>query len=314
MSETVSNLPGTVVEDYKWPGGWVGPEQHGDRARAYCDLLERGQVIFFREPPFELPRADREFLLTQEWAEMRLHKNISYRPTEDLLKGVKGEPETVRRVHDIMQRYSTSVIDFLRSFLAPYADKWILDFSSFRPFEEERRGLPLHKRNDLLHVDAFPSRPTRGGRILRVFTNINPTTPRVWNTYDDFQALARQHAENAGLSGFAERDGLVSRTVQSWGRALGIRGMGRTPYDMFMLRFHDYLKENVEFQERAPKTRMDFPPLSTWMIYTDGVAHAAMSGRYALEQTLLIPRDALVSVESAPFRVLEHIAGRPLVY
>jgi hypothetical protein len=314
MSETISNLPTAVVEDYRWPGGWVAPDRREERSRAYCELLERGQVLFFHDPPFELSAEDREFLLTQEWAEMRLHKNISYRPTEDLLKGVKGRPETLTRLHDIMRRYSSGVIAFLRSFLAPYADKWILDFSSFRPFEEERRGLPLHKRNDLLHVDAFPSRPTRGGRILRLFTNVNPTTSRVWNVYDDFEALARQHAEEAGLSRFAERDGLLSRTVHSWGRALGIRGMGRTPYDMFMLRFHDYLKENVEFQERAPKIRLDFPPLSTWLIYTDGVAHAAMSGRYALEQTLLIPAEALVSLDRAPFRVLENIAGRPLVY
>jgi len=309
----MANLPGIVVEDYKSSGGWSGPGQREQRARAYCDLLERGQILFFREPPFELSAADREFLLGQEWAEMRLHKNISYRPGEDLLKGVKGNAETVSKVHEIMRRYSSNVIGFLKQFLAPYAGKWIIDFASFRPFEEERRGLPLHKRNDLLHVDAFPSRPTRGGRILRVFTNLNPTTPRVWNTCDDFGAIARAHAENAGLRRIAEQDGFLQRTVQSLGHAFGIRGMGRTPYDMFMLRFHDYLKENVEFQERAPKSRVDFPPLSTWLVYTDGVAHAAMSGRYALEQTLLIPADALVSLDYAPFRVLESIAGCPLV-
>lgn len=310
----MANLPGIVVEDYKSPGGWSGSGQHDRRGHAYCDLLERGQILFFREPPFELSAADREFLLRQEWAEMRLHKNISYRPGEDLLKGVKGNPETVSKVHDIMRRYSENVIGFLKQFLAPYAGKWILDFASFRPFEEERRGLPLHKRNDLLHVDAFPSRPTRGGRILRVFTNLNPTTPRVWNTCDDFAAIARAHAENAGLRRIAEQDGFLQRTVQNLGHAIGIRSMGRTPYDMFMLRFHDYLKENVEFQERAPKSRIDFPPLSTWLVYTDGVAHAAMSGRYALEQTLLIPAEALVSPDYAPFRVLESIAGCPLVY
>lgn len=310
----MSSLPGIVVEDYKHPGGWIAPAKQQERAHAYCELLERGQILFFHEPPFELPQEDRDFLLSQEWSEMRLHKNVSYRPTEDLLKGVSGDPGTVQRVHEIMRRYSSNVIGFLAAFLAPYAQKWILDFSSFRPFEEERRGLPLHKRNDLLHVDAFPSRPTRGGRILRVFTNLNPTTARVWNTYGDFETLARAHAEDAGLRRIAESDGVMSRTVQSWGRALGIRGMGRTPYDMFMLRFHDYLKENVEFQEKAPKSRVDFPPLSTWLVYTDGVAHAAMSGRYAMEQTLLIPPDALVSLEHAPFRVLENIAGCPLVY
>ncbi|HKV47697.1 MAG TPA: Kdo hydroxylase family protein [Candidatus Acidoferrales bacterium] len=309
----MANLPGIVVEDYKSSGGWRGTGRHEQCARAYCDLLERGQILFFREPPFELSAADREFLLQQEWAEMRMHKNISYRPGEDLLKGIKGNAETVSKVHEIMRRYSTNVIGFLKQFLAPYAGKWTIDFASFRPFEEERRGLPLHKRNDLLHVDAFPSRPTRGGRILRVFTNVNPTTSRVWNTLDDFGAIARAHAENAGLRRIAEQDGFLQRTVQSVGHAFGIRGMGRTRYDMFMLRFHDYLKENVEFQERSPKSRVDFPPLSTWLVYTDGVAHAAMSGRYALEQTLLIPADALVSPEHAPFRVLESIAGCPLV-
>src|SRR5580704_6165298 len=293
----MANLPGIVVEDYKVSAGWIGAGQHSQRARAYCDLLERGQILFFREPPFALGAEDRGFLLAQEWAEMRLHKNISYRPSEDLLKGVQGNAATVERVHDIMKRYSASVVGFLKEFLAPYAGKWILDFASFRPFEEERRGLPLHKRNDLLHVDAFPSRPTRGGRILRVFTNLNPTTARVWNTYDDFGAIAREHAKNAGLMRIAEQDGFLQRTVQNLGHAIGIRGMGRTPYDMFMLRFHEYLKENVEFQEKAPKTRLDFPPLSTWLVYTDGVAHAALSGRYALEQTLLIPAEVLVSPE-----------------
>jgi hypothetical protein len=310
----LSNLPGILVEDYKAPDGWIGPGQHESRARAYCELLERGQILFFREPPFALSAQDREFLLAQEWAEMRLHKNISYRPTEDMLKGVQGNTQTITRVHEIMRRYSSNVIAFLKQFLAPYAGGWILDFASFRPFEEQRRGLPLHKRNDLLHVDAFPSRPTRGGRILRVFTNLNPATARVWNIFDDFPAIARAHAENAGLRRIAEQDGFVRRAVQNLGHAVGIRGMGRTPYDMFMLRFHDYLKENVEFQEKTPKTRLDFPPLSTWLVYTDGVAHAAMSGRYALEQTLLIPAEALVSPDHAPFRVLEMIAGCPLVY
>ena len=307
-------MPGILVEDYRAGPGWIGPEPAEQRARAYCDLLERGEILQFREPPFALPGDDREFLLRQEWAEMRLHKNVSFRPTEDLLKGVQGDAETVARIHDIMRRYSAGVVGFLKEFLAPYDGKWILDFASFRPFEEERRGLPLHKRNDLLHVDAFPSRPTRGGRILRVFTNLNPTTPRVWNTCGDFAGIAGAYAEPAGLKRIAEQDGFLQRTVQTVGRAIGIRGMGRTPYDMFMLRFHDYLKENVDFQEKSTKTRHDFPPLATWMVFTDGVAHAAMSGRYAVEQTLLIPAEALVSPEHAPFKILEQIADCSLVY
>jgi hypothetical protein len=305
--------PWIQVEDYRLPQGWVGREQIAARARAYCELLEKGQILFFRAPPFHFPIEDQDFLLAQQWTELRLHKNVSYRPSEDLLRGVSGNARTIARLHTIMRNYSAQVIEFLTKFLPAYAGKWILDFSSFRPIEEEGRDLPIHKRNDLLHVDAFPSRPTHGGRILRVFTNLNPKRPRVWNTTENFESLARQFAESAGLREIAEDDSVISRTVQSWGEKLGFRGMGRTPYDMFMLRFHDYLKENSNFQASCPKYRLEFPPLSTWIVYTDCVAHAVMSGQYAIEQTLLIPPQALVTPEVAPYRILETIAGRPLV-
>jgi 3-deoxy-D-manno-oct-2-ulosonic acid (Kdo) hydroxylase len=308
----MANVPWILVEDYK-ATGWVGREQLEARARVYCEHLERGEILFFRELPFHFPAEEREFLVKQEWAELRLHKNVSYRPTEDLLRGVTGDATTIDQVQSIFRNYSAQVLDFLRKFLSPYAGRWIVDFASFRPIEEAGRDLPLHKRNDLLHVDAFPSRPTRGGRILRVFTNLNPTKPRVWTTTDTFQVLAKKYAEDAGLRRIAEDAGFLSRTVQSWGGKLGIRGMGRTPYDMFMLRFHDYLKENSQFQANAPKVRIEFPPLATWIVYTDCVAHAVMSGQYAMEQTLLIPPDALVAQPRAPYRILESIAGRPLV-
>src|SRR5271170_6138989 len=305
--------PWIQVEDYRLPLGWVGREQIAARARAYCELLEKGQILFFRELPFHFPIEDQDFLLAQPWTELRLHKNVSYRPSEDLLRGVSGNARTIERLHTIMRNYSAQVIEFLTRFLPAYAGKWILDFSSFRPIEEEGRDLPIHKRNDLLHVDAFPSRPTHGGRILRVFTNLNTTRPRVWTTTESFEALARQYAKAAGLQQIAEDDSFLGRTVQSLGAKLGIGTMSRTPYDMFMLRFHDYLKENSAFQANCPKIRMEFPPMATWVVFTDSVAHAALSGQYAVEQTFLIPPKALVAPEAAPFRILEGIAGRPLV-
>jgi 3-deoxy-D-manno-oct-2-ulosonic acid (Kdo) hydroxylase len=309
----MTHAPWFVVDDYMEGSGWVGPEQHEQRARAYCEMLERGRVLFFREPPFSFPEADREFLLAQEWSDLRMHKNVSYRPAEDVLRGISGHSAKIQRIHSIFRSYSAQVIGFAKNFLSPYAKRWTTDFASFRPIEEERRGLPLHKRNDLLHVDAFPSRPTRGGRILRVFTNLNPQKPRVWNTTENFDILARAHAERAGLRKIVEDDGFVSRTVQDWGAKLGFSGFGRTPYDMFMLRFHDYLKENAEFQEKCRKVRMEFPPGGTWLVFTDGVAHAVLSGRFAIEQTFLIPPNALVAPQFAPYKILEQIAGAPLV-
>lgn len=301
-----------AIKDYKAGVGWVYPEQAQARSRECCELLERGEMLFFDEPPFEFSPEDREFLVSQKWDRLRLHKNVSYRPGENKLKGASGDAASVARLHSILKNYSDRIIDFMSKFLAPYSGRWAIDFASFRPFEEQGRDLPLHKRNDLLHVDAFPSRPTRGARILRVFTNLNPDKARVWHARSGFETLAREYAERAGLHQAADVS-FLSRTVQSWGGKLGLRGMGRTPYDTFMLRFHDYLKENEDFQTSESKTQLEFPPNSTWLVYTDGVAHAAMSGQYAVEQTFLIPRAALVAPEQAPYRILERIAGRALV-
>jgi hypothetical protein len=83
----------------------------------------------------------------------------------------------------------------------------------------------------------------------------------------------------------------------------------RTPYDSFMLRFHDYLKANTEFQLTSPKYRTEFPAGAAWMVFTDVVPHAVESGQYAMEQTLIVPREALAEPERAPVSVLEAMCG-----
>jgi hypothetical protein len=226
------------------------------------------------------------------------------------MRGFEGAPEITARLTGILRNYSQQVIGFVRQFLAPYDGRYTLDYASFRPIEEEGRALPLHKRNDLLHVDAFPSRPTHGGRILRVFTNIHPQKPRVWNVGEDFPVLVDHLAKDAGLDRFAAAGG-----TGGFSRLLGKLGApipNRSAYDRFMLRFHDYLKENSSYQSDSAKTRIEFPPMATWLVYTDGVPHAVMSGQHALEQTFIISRGALVTPQAAPIAVLEKLCGRPL--
>jgi hypothetical protein len=215
-----------------------------------------------------------------------------------------------------MSAYSARATEFLGGFLSPYAGKWSLDYASFRPIEEAGRELPLHKRNELLHVDAFPSRPTWGGRILRFFSNINPEHSRIWEVGEDFNNLARQHATRAGLEGIAKRSGTaVDRVLNGSIRALGRAGLplpDRSAYDKFMLRFHDYLKENESYQATSPKTRLEFPPNSSWIVYTDCVPHSVLSGQFALEQTYIVPFEALAAPESSPLRILEGQCSVPL--
>ncbi|HLK52810.1 MAG TPA: Kdo hydroxylase family protein [Candidatus Angelobacter sp.] len=272
------------------------------QASWHCDQLEQGKVLFFSHVPFEFPDADRESLLSQKQTGSRFHKNISYRPAKDILKGVDENSPDRERMNAIMRDFSASVGKFISQFLAPYAGKMKMDFASFRPLEEQGRDLSLHKRNDLLHVDAFPTRPTHGARILRVFANINPSVGRVWNVGEPFHEFLPKlmRVKKIGPS-----SGGLGRALAHMAAKIGLPVAQRSPYDEFMLYLHDWLKENSDFQQNSPKQELVFPPGSSWMVYTDGVPHAAMSGKYALEQTFIIPREVLVTPRVAPCQVLE---------
>jgi hypothetical protein len=306
------------VTEYRFPRGWVDPARADELSREHCQRLEDGEILCFDSIPFEFSQEDRDFLLSQKQSGLKVHKNVSYRPKADVLRGDACEtPEENERLHDIMRRYSGEVTRFLSQFLAPYADHWTLDYASYRPLEEKGRDLAAHKRNDLMHVDAFPSRPTHGGRILRVFTNINPTRPRVWETTEKFPLLVKTFADDAGLPRFAGESGSAGEKIRKAFapvmRAVGVKGMDRSAYDRFMLRFHDYLKESDEYQQKWPRVRMEFGPGSTWMVYTDQVPHAAISGQFMTEQTFIIPVKAMVTPERCPLRVLEKHCGKALV-
>lgn len=296
------------IQDYTRGAGW--PDEARKRARQACERLEANQILFFPRPPFAFSEADRDFLLSLRGSNSATHKNVSYRPGEDTLRGFEGSAETQQRLRAILRAYSHGAVELFRTLLAPYDGHFTLDYASFRAIEEEGRALPLHKRNDLLHVDAFPSRPTHGGRILRVFTNLHTTRPRVWTVGEGFGDLAGRLAMDAGLAQYAE--GASAHSFTKLLRGLGARVPQRSAYDRFMLHFHDYLKENGPYQNECPKTRLEFPPWATWLVFTDGVPHAVLSGQYALEQTFIVEREGLVAPQLAPIAILERLCGKPL--
>lgn len=296
------------------PGGNGRSEE---QARSWCSQLESGDILYFPQTPIDIPQNDLEFLLGQQQTDSSLHKNIAYKPNIDKLSGVDtktADAATVARLQGIMRAYSQAVVKFLTGFLSPYHGNWKLDYASFRPQDEQGRDLSLRRRNDLLHTDAFPTRPTNGARILRFFNNIHPTRTRDWVVGDPFANLVRQFAP-AQIAPRPDNGG--SKAVKSLGRALGlgaaIPSLKRSPYDDFMMRFHNFLKENPRFQAECTKYPWQFPPGSSWMVYTDTVPHAVLAGQYALEQTFLVAPDALVTPRVSPLKVLEEIAGTTLV-
>ncbi|HEY7315312.1 MAG TPA: Kdo hydroxylase family protein [Gemmataceae bacterium] len=278
-----------------------------------AERLERGEVLFYPTAPFALPQdADLEFLLEQELGTLA-HKNISYNPANDKVNGfVRRTAEQVEQLRSIFARFSKSATEWLAGLLPQYSHGWQLDRASFRPQEEATRRLRPTARNDLLHVDAFPGRPSRGNRILRVFANINPREPRIWVTSDPFAKLLARYGEAAGLPG---RNG--AHLWKQLGRsvlALFRPGIGRrSEYDLFMLRFHDYLKASEEFQERGPKYLHNFPPGSVWVAMTDTCSHSVLRGRFALEHSYFISPAVLALPEESPPVLLQKActtAGR----
>ncbi len=295
-----------VVDVKTLPG--EGPQ----RDREVCRVLEEGNILLFGQTPFELPEKDREFLLRQRQTEAGYHKNIAYRPGGDRVTGVaRQQVEDAKELRRVLRDYSRTVVDFASRLLKPYAGQWRLDYASFRPQEEAGRKLSRHARNDLLHVDSFPTRPTRGDRILRLFTNINPTAPRVWRTGERFPELAERFAVSSGLLRRVSRRG-AGRWILGRLESAGFPVRARPPYDEFMHRFHNFLKDNESYQDTARAQLVSFPPGATWMVFTDMVTHAVLSGQYALEQTFVIARASLTLPEKAPVAVLERLAGRRL--
>jgi hypothetical protein len=291
-------------------------QSFGGNNEAAIRALEEGNVLLFRDTPFVISEEDRRALLNTGQADGNFHKNISFKPLSDRLSGigktVPGEEEAVRRA---LRNYSRNAIALIERVLAPYKSRWTLDYASFRSIEEEGRDLPWKKRNDLLHTDAFPTRPTNGGLILRIFTNINPEKERVWVTSDPFALFAPKYADAAGLPAIAAKPlRSVARSLKRAAHTAGLPVVDRSPYDEFMLGFHDFLKGNAAYQRDCPKYRFSFPPNSTWMVFTDVVPHSVLSGRFALEQTMIISQKSLLQPECAPVAVLEKLAGKRLTF
>jgi hypothetical protein len=159
------------------------------------------------------------------------------------------------------------------------------------------------KDDSRLHIDAFPSRPCGGERILRVFANVNPVEDRVWRVGEPFEAMAKTFLPRI------RRELPGSAQVL---RALFVTKGRRTPYDHLMLGLHDRAKADLAYQRNCAQELVRMAPGTTWICFSDQVMHAAVSGQYMLEQTIHLPVAALYDPTRAPLAILERLTGRPL--
>lgn len=284
-----------------------------DSVPVLAERLERGEIETFSVCPFALPSdADLAFLRAQR-LRGSMHKDITFDPTRKIAAGVHCESPVGRdRLCRILSEFGDNATTWLATHLPTYAAGWLPDRVSFRSEEEATRNLRRTARNDLLHFDAFPSRPTRGWRILRLFVNINSTDSRIWATSATFAQVFARYGAAAGFPG---------SPTAGWAKRLGQGMLGlfqpgaaeRTAYDSYMLRLHHFLKSCDEFQERSPRRLWHFAPGSAWLLFTDAISHAELRGQYALERSFFVPPHVLALPAESPLALLEKACGAPIL-
>jgi hypothetical protein len=279
------------------------------------DALEQSQVVYFARSPVELPaEEDLEFLRSGLPQDLRV-KNISYHPESDSVPRFEAEAVVAERVERILRSHGQQVEAYLRRVLPDFVPGWTLGTTSFRSMEERGRALKPRSSNERVHVDAGAYGATNGARILRFFVNVNPERERVWGTkgsfndvmrnYDELWAAARKGGERVRLEK-SLLDKLYSGTVRGFGTIYPLaRVIDSSPYDRAMRRIHNRMKESDGFRGNSADYReIHFPPMSAWMVFTDGISHSVLTGQYAFVTTALVPLANCRLQRLAPYHVL----------
>ncbi|NWA26920.1 Kdo hydroxylase family protein [Pseudomonas gingeri] len=277
---------------------WRMPEANAD----WIAALEAGKVLYFPRLAFEL-REEEKSLLRPDIRSPKA-RNISL-DAKSQLKGAEGDAAVQQALAEMIGRFREQAQTLVYSLLPRYQGALRLAPTSYRPMQVETRAQSWRADDRRLHVDAFPSRPNYGERILRVFSNINPEgVPRVWRVGEPFETVARK---------FLPRAKPYVAWQASLLKALRITKSYRSEYDHLMLQLHDGMKGDQTYQETAEQVTMPFAAGSVWVCFSDQVPHAVMSGQYMLEQTLHLPADKQYDAQSNPLAILTRMTGRSLV-
>jgi hypothetical protein len=265
-------------------------------------VVENGEVLSFPHLPFAMSDAERRFL-DPRWADGKA-KNISLRWPAGEMRGATGDAADLADLRAMIIRYAQLSEAFALRLFPHYRGHLQRGNTSFRPMDVAGRETSWRKDDTRLHVDAFPSNPMHGTRLLRVFCNVNPSgEPRRWRVGEPFEAHAKRYLPTIarpmpGSAWLLEKTGITKRR--------------RTEYDHVMLQLHDRAKADAEFQRASPQARVDFAPGTTWVVFSDQVLHAAMGGQHMFEQTFYLDAQHQQRPDASPRGTLERLMGRTL--
>ena len=283
-------------------GNWQTPFSAVEQEKA-IDAMENGKLLFFPKLTFEVAEQENHLLDPRYLAPKS--KNISFNPKTGYVGGVNASAEDFKLLQGMLKRFSEECHQLIRDLFPYYQTSLIRARTSFRPAAVSNRRTSYRKDDRLLHVDAFPATPNHGMRILRVFSNINPHgEPRVWHVGEPFKQVAETFLPTI-CKPFPGKHALL--------KLFNLTKTRRSLYDHYMLNIHHHMKKDNAYQQKAIQERLELPPDTTWIVATDQVSHAALSGQYMLEQTFYLPPDAMKYPERSPLRVLESLLKHPLV-
>ena len=265
-------------------------------------LIESGAVLSFPHLPFVLSEPERRFL-DPRWADGKA-KNISLRWPGGDMRGAAGDASDLADLKAMITRWAEQSEAFALRLFPHYRGRMKRGNTSFRPVDVAGRETSWRKDDTRLHIDAFPSNPMHGTRLLRVFCNVNPSgQPRKWRVGEPFEAHAKRYL------------GVIPRPLPGSAWLLektGITKRRRTEYDHLMLQLHDRAKSDAAFQQTSPQACVDFAPGTTWVVFSDQVLHAAMGGQHMMEQTFYLDVADQLHPEASPRGTLERLLGREL--
>jgi hypothetical protein len=263
--------------------------------------LEDGSVLFLPQLCFKVIDGEARFLTPEL---VGSSKNVSYNHANKSISHVNASEADKSAVAGMMDRFSASANDLVNSLLPGYQGRIARGRTSLRPVEAAGRGQSWRSDDTRLHVDAFPTTPLNGRRILRVFTNVNPSgRARSWKIGEPFSQVTERFIRSI------KPPAPGSLTFMQLFRVTKGR---RSLYDHYMLGLHDSMKADNQYQETCPQTKFDFPALTTWMVFSDSVPHAVTAGQHQFEQTFYLEPEGMAQPDKSPLRILEKHLGRNL--
>ena len=264
--------------------------------------IESGDILYLPQLPFVLKSTEKSLLSPAVLDKQA--KNVSFNPMTGRLKG-SSRKANQSLLTCLMERFSATSQQFLENLLPHYRGSLLVGRTSFRPVEVLGRESSPLKDDTRIHIDAFSATPNQGKRILRVFCNINPNgMSRLWQVGEPFQKVVDQFSSLLRPPLFGSRKLLALLKMTKSYRSL---------YDHYMLMLHDEMKMNHSYQGLVKKTNVHFAAGSTWVVMTDSVSHAALTGQYMLEQTFYLPPEKMQDPKKSPLFILEEALKEKLV-